>query len=117
MVCPEYGSTYLAEMLVTPNLAGELLISLRDLPAIGLLHPDWPRQAQTFQVTCPWSAADVQQEFKDVLLDSLGDARGGIRGEPIHIELKPDEDIKPVQIYTTRQVPIHYYKAYKKLIN
>ena len=46
----------------------------------------------------------------------MGDARGGIRGEPMHIELKPDAEIKPVQIYTTRQVPIHYDKAYKKLI-
>ena len=118
VVCPEYGSTYLAEMLVTPNLTGELLICLGDLPAIGLLHPDWPRQApaQALQVSCPWSAADVQKEFQDVLVDSLGDARGGIRGEPMHIELKTEETIKPIQIYTTRQVPIHYHKAYKKLI-
>ena len=116
VACPEYGTTYLAEMLVTPNLVGELLTSLGDLPAIDLLHQDWPRPAKTFQVTCPWAAADVQEEFKDVLVDSLGDARGGIRGEPMHIELKPDAEIKPVQIYTTRQVPIHYDKAYKKLI-
>ena len=51
-----------------------------------------------------------------MLVDSLEDARGGIRGEPMHIELKPDAEIKPVQIYTTRQVPIHYDKAYKKII-
>ena len=44
-------------------------LCLGDIAAIGLLHPEWPRQAQTFQVSCPWSAADVQQEFQDVLVD------------------------------------------------
>ena len=72
VVCPEYGTTYLAEMLVTSNLVGELLISLGYLPAIGLLHQDWPRLAKTFQVTCPWAAEDIQEEFKDVLVDSWG---------------------------------------------
>ena len=60
--------------------------------------------------------AEITKEFSDILVNDLGEAQGGIRGSKMKIVLKPEEEITPIQVYTARQVPLHYHKAYKKLM-
>jgi hypothetical protein len=58
----------------------------------------------------------VKGDFADVLVTSLGDAAGSILGPRMHIELDASRNVKPLQITTARQVPIHIQPMAKRLM-
>ena len=117
VTCEEYGVSYSAELLVTPDLKKDFLISMHDMASLGLLGEKWPRKVCAAQpASTAASLPEVLSKFSDILVDDLEEARGGMKGSKMHIELKPEAEVKPVQIYTTRQVPLHYRAAYRKLI-
>lgn len=50
----------------------------------------------------------IRADYCDVLVTSLGDASGCIKGPKMKIELDTNVNIKPCQVTTARPVPIHY---------
>ena len=116
MNCAEYGASYEAELLVTPDLQHEFLISLEDMGSLGLLSPWWPRNVclATTESPRPSSLSEIMEEYKDILITELSEAQGGICGEKMKIVLKSESEVKPLQVYMARQVPLHYHKAYTR---
>jgi hypothetical protein len=60
--------------------------------------------------------AAIKADYADVLVSSLGESAGSIAGAPMHIELDPAKAVKPCQVTTARQVPLHIQPMARKLV-
>lgn len=121
--------------LVTPDVS-ETLVGWRHLIEIGVLPKDFPcllqpsRQSTTApgssssttkvrSVTAPDDALEAVKtrllhEFSDVLSNSLSDKV--IKGPPVKIHLEEGVDIKPLKVFTARQVPLHWQEEADRVV-
>ena len=78
MECAEYGAHYEAELLVTPDLQNEFLISLEDMGSLGLLSPKWPRNVCVAKSTLPrpTSLPAIMREYSDILVSEPSELKG-----------------------------------------
>jgi len=111
------------DAIVSQELSEEFLMSWHDLVAMGVIPDGFPcRQAQVRRVeTVDQKQLDqmmngFKEEYKDVLGDTLDEASGAMKGRPMKIVLKDEEQVKPLKILTSRQVPVHMAEMADKLV-
>lgn len=105
--------------IVTDSMSDEIILGMRDLVELQVLPRDFPHPVvSVFKSEADGNAAmaSIKADFQDVLGDTLDEACGIMKGEPMHIHLREDPNVKPLKVYTTRQIPIHMRESADKLV-
>ena len=119
------GITISAGCFVSPALKDGLLLSWFHMRDLGLLTDRFPGIETSGDLAKPSISAvlpedtldSIKKDFSDVLSDSLATACGRMKGDPVHLELVDNPDVKPCHVKTARQVHIHHRDAAKTLLD
>jgi hypothetical protein len=116
---------------VTKDLHNSFLISWHDLIGLGVIPDDFPKpggvailgvgneeekgktsreEEDVEKLGLDGAFLRIKNQFSDVLGSSLEEACGRIKGPPMRIYLN-DKPVKPMKVYTARQVPVHFKEA------
>ena len=127
----------LIKALVCNKLTQEILMSWKDLIALGILHPNFPnvcysQRTETAAVAAETTAVPVGEEtdlhfntaeqlkehvlktFHDIIKDTLDN--GPMNCEPMKIEFKTGPKPTPFRATTARTIPLHKEKKAKEMI-
>ena len=111
------------KMIVSKNMIRECLLSWSALVDLGVISKNFPNDVVATITNGPSSTSassdsldKIKSDFKDVLADTLGDACGSMKGEPMEIHFRKDIPVKPLNVHTTRPVPVHYRDMASKLV-
>ena len=92
--------------LVSSSVKNDILLSLKDMKRLGIVEETFPclpvrsTKIENFGEIIE----EIQNEFGDVIKDTLGQAP--MKGQPMHIHLK--DNAVPTKITTARKTPIHW---------
>lgn len=104
--------------IVSPDLQGSMLVGWQDLLALNVVPASFPSVSSVSNIPPDFvdSLAKIKEDYSDVLVNSLGNCSGTIKGPEMHIELDESVDIKPCKVTTARPVPIHMKPKSDKLM-
>ena len=112
-----HGSMVLIHVLVSRDLVSQFLISWHDLCDLGVIPKGFPHSVDQVESVPVDSLEEIKADFDDVLCDTLDEACGVMKGKPMKITLKDNVPIKPLNVKTTRPVPVHFKEKADKLID
>lgn len=126
------GRTATINAVASPDIKGLTLIGWRDLIKLGVLPTNFPApitekvsRVQSVQISEILDENKIEdtleaclKDFPDVMCTSLGDAAGTILGKgPVTIEIDETKEIRPCQVTTARQTPLHFQEKADRLQN
>ena len=112
------------DAIVSSSMKKEVLIAWHDLRTLGIIADDFPNVVLATHGGATHSDAksmikndsleQIKKDYNDVLSDQLKSTP--MAGPPMKIYMK-DEEVKPIHVTTTKQIPLYWQEEARETIN
>eukprot|EP00095_Tigriopus_kingsejongensis_P009816 maker-scaffold239_size242058-snap-gene-1.25 protein:Tk09816 transcript:maker-scaffold239_size242058-snap-gene-1.25-mRNA-1 annotation:"carboxypeptidase b" len=104
------------DCVIAPAIRDQMLISWHHLRELGLLSDSFPSPSVRV-VRMEDSVGAIESDFADVFGNTLKNATGRMKRNPMNIQLREDVPIEPLHVNVACPVPLHLAPMARVLMN